>query len=217
MEWYEEEVRALERRLRESPPPAGPVVFYGSSSMRMWDSLADDFPGQTVLNLAFGGSTLAACAWFFQRLVVPCRPRAIVCYAGDNDLGDGRSPAEVLASFRELLERVATGCPEVPFTMLAIKPSPSRWDLADRIRVTNQAMRGELSGCRNRYFIDTFSAMLGSDGRPERSLFLEDGLHVSPAGYRIWSRLLAERAAVYFAGQDPRNPPIVNTKITRLS
>jgi len=207
MEWYEEEVCALERRLRESPPPAGPVVFYGSSSMRLWDSLADDFPGESVLNLAFGGSTLAACAWFFDRLVVPCRPRAIVCYAGDNDLGDGRSPEEVLAFFRDLLGRVAAGCPGVPFSMLAIKPSPSRWDLADRIRVTNEAMRRELSGRENSYFIDTFSAMLGSDGRPERSLFLEDGLHVSPEGYRIWRRLLAERAVEYFARSRSRETP----------
>ena len=217
MEWYEEEVCALERRLRLSPPPAGPLIFYGSSSMRMWDSLAEDFPGERVLNLAFGGSTLAACAWFFERLVVTCRPRAIVCYAGDNDLGDGRSPGEVLASFRELLGKVATGCPEVPFTMLAIKPSPSRWDLADRIRVTNEALRQELSGGEDRYFVDIFPAMLGSDGRPERSLFLEDGLHVSPEGYRIWRRLLAERAADYFAGRESRKPPIVNTKITPLS
>jgi lysophospholipase L1-like esterase len=209
MEWYEEEVCALERRLRGSPPPAGPLVFYGSSSMRLWDSLADDFPQQGVLNLAFGGSTLAACAWFFERLVVPCRPRAIVCYAGDNDLGDGRSPEEVLASFRELLEKVARYCPEAPFTMLAIKPSPSRWDLADRIRTTNEEMRRELSGWKNRYFIDLFPAMLGADGRPDPSLFLEDGLHVSAEGYRIWRMLLAERAADYFGRPEAGSPRLL--------
>jgi lysophospholipase L1-like esterase len=212
MEWYEEEVCALERRLRESPPAAGPLIFYGSSSMRMWDSLADDFPRQGVLNLAFGGSTLAACAWFFERLVVPCRPRAIVCYAGDNDLGDGRRPEEVLASFRELLEKVARSCPQAPFTMLSIKPSPSRWDLADRIRATNEGMRRELSGCDNRYFIDIFSAMLGSGGLPDRRLFLEDGLHVSPEGYRIWRGLLAERAADCFGRPDAGNPRLLTQK-----
>ena len=92
MEWYEQEVSAMEQRLRESPPPDGLVVFYGSSSLRMWESLENDFPTIGVLNLAFGGSTMEACAWFFERLVVPSNPRSIVCYAGDNDLGDGRSP-----------------------------------------------------------------------------------------------------------------------------
>ena len=86
MEWYEQEILAMEQRLREFPPPAGLVVFYGSSSMRMWESLETDFRDVGVLNLAFGGSTLAACVWFFERLIVPRAPRAVVCYAGDNDL-----------------------------------------------------------------------------------------------------------------------------------
>ena len=78
MEWYEQEVQALEQKLRENPPPPGQVVFYGSSSMRMWERLEDDFRDVGVLNLAFGGSTMAACAWFFERLVVPVKPRFIV-------------------------------------------------------------------------------------------------------------------------------------------
>jgi lysophospholipase L1-like esterase len=194
MEWYEEEVSALEQRLREAPPPAGQVAFYGSSSMRMWESLEEELRAVGALNLAFGGSTLEACVWFFERLVVPCQPRAIVCYAGDNDLGDGRTPDEVVASFRELLVKVDTHFPTIPFTMLSIKPSPSRWHLADRIRSTNEAIRRELQGRDGRYYIDIFSAMLGSDGRPNESLFLEDKLHVSPRGYQVWKRLLASRS-----------------------
>ena len=62
--------------------------------------------------------------------------RAIVCYAGDNDLGDGKSPGEVVASFRKLLVKVDACFPSIPFTMLAIKPSPARWQLAEQIRAT---------------------------------------------------------------------------------
>ncbi len=155
---YEQEVRAMEQQLRESPPPAGQVVFYGSSSMRMWESLGDDFRDVGVLNLAFGGSTLAACVRFFERLVLPCNPRSIVCYAGENDLGDGYMPEEVVESFRKLLVKIDSHFPTTPFTMLSIKPSPSRWHLADRIRETNEAIRRELQGRARRYFIDIFSA-----------------------------------------------------------
>ena len=201
MQWYEEEVRALERRLIESPPPKGPVVFYGSSSMRMWESLEDDFRQVGALNLAFGGSTLEACAWFFERLVVPCGPRAMVCYAGDNDLGDGRTPDEVMASFRKLLAKVDAFFPDIPFTMLSIKPSPARWHLKEQIGCSNEAMRRELQGRAAGYFIDIFPAMLGSDGRPDASLFLEDGLHVSLKGYLVWKRLLESRSGEIFAGR----------------
>jgi len=203
MQWYEEEVSALERRLRENPPPAGSVAFYGSSSMRMWDTLEKDLREVGAVNVAFGGSTLEACAWFFERLVLPCAPRAIVCYAGDNDLGDGRSSRETLASFRALLGKVDAHCPDKPFTMLSIKPSPSRWHLADRIRETNASMQREIQGRPGRYFIDLFSAMLATDGRPDGSLFLEDGLHVSPKGYLVWKRALLDRAGEIFAPVEP--------------
>jgi lysophospholipase L1-like esterase len=198
MEWYEQEVLALEQRLREPPPSAGLVAFYGSSSMRMWESLEDDFPDVGVLNLAFGGSTMAACAWFFERLVVPCYPRSIICYAGDNDLGDGRPPHEVVALFRKLLVKVDTHFSTIPFTMLSIKPSPERWHLADQIRYTNEAIRREIQVRDRGYFIDTFSAMLGNDGCPDDSLFLEDGLHVSPKGYLVWKKLLLDRSGDIF-------------------
>lgn len=198
MEWYEQEVREMERRLRDFPPPAGLVAFYGSSSMRMWESLGSDFRDVGVLNLAFGGSTLEACVWFFERLVVPCHPRSIVCYAGDNDLGDGRTPEEVMTSFRKLLAMVDTYFPTIPFTMLSIKPSPARWHLVDQIRYTNEAIRRDIQGRDNGHFIDILSAMLGSDGLPDDSLFLEDGLHVSPKGYLVWKRLLSGRSDEIF-------------------
>ncbi|NVN93135.1 MAG: GDSL family lipase [Desulfuromonadales bacterium] len=198
MEWYEQEVREMEQRRRVSPPPAGLVLFYGSSSIRMWESLEEDFRDVGVLNMAFGGSTLAACVWFFERLVVPCRPRSIICYAGDNDLGDGRMPEDVVVSFRNLLAKVDTHFPQIPFSMLSIKPSPSRWHLSDRIRFINEAIKREMQGRDNRYFIDIHAAMLGSDGQPDNSLFLEDGLHVSQKGYQVWKELLLDRSGEIF-------------------
>ena len=198
MEWYEQEVRELEQRLRESPPQPDRVLFYGSSSLRLWGSLENDFRHVAAINLAFGGSTLEACVWFFDRLVLPCKPRAIICYAGDNDLGDGRSPDEVMTSFRSLLARVDTHFPTIPFTMLSIKPSPSRWHLAREINFTNEAIRRELQGRAGRHFIDFFTTMLGNDGRPDESLFMEDRLHVSPKGYRLWKQLIDNRAGDIF-------------------
>jgi lysophospholipase L1-like esterase len=198
MEWYEQEVRVMERHLQMFPPPAGLVAFYGSSSMRLWESLEVDFHDVGVLNLAFGGSTLEACGYYFDRLVVPCHPRSIVCYAGDNDLGDGRTPDEVMASFRKLLVKVDAHLTEIPFTMLSIKPSPARWHLADQIRYSNEKIRMELLGRDRGHFIDIFSSMLGIDGRPDDTLFLEDGLHVSPKGYQVWKRLLLDRAGEIF-------------------
>src|SRR5580704_6968183 len=148
MQWYEAEVRALERasafRVNGNRPP----VFYGSSSIRLWDTLAEDFDPH-VLNLGFGGSTLEACDHFFNRLVPPVHPRSLLLYAGDNDLGDGRTPEQVFASFRSLADKVAALPGGVPFGFVSIKPSPARGGIIDRIRRLNALVRSSIGSLPN--------------------------------------------------------------------
>ena len=78
-----------------TPPPAGAVVFVGSSSIRFWTTLAEDFPGIPTINRGFGGSELADSVFYADRLVIPYRPRLVVLFAGTNDLWAGKSPEAV--------------------------------------------------------------------------------------------------------------------------
>ena len=189
MNWYEEEVHAIERAPGGCTP--GAVIFYGSSSFRLWTTLAEDLAPWPIINRAFGGSTLAACVHFFERLVVPCAPRSLVCYAGDNDLGDGQSPAAVLDSFRALLTKVDRCIGSIPLAVLSIKPSPARWHLREQIGSVNTAMRGMLAERARSIYIDVATPMLGHDGTPRLELYAADGLHLSQAGYRLWTRIIA--------------------------
>lgn len=191
VEWYEEEVRALERARAERPAPPHPFVFYGSSSFRLWESLADDFPMLKPINLGFGGSTLAACVWFFERLVVPYRPRYLIVYAGDNDLGDGQQPADVVGSFRALMHKIVIHLGSIPVAFVSIKPSPARMGLFDSIVQTNATICGDIAERDGYYYVDIFHPMLDRAGRPRPELYAEDGLHLSPAGYRVWTQVLS--------------------------
>jgi lysophospholipase L1-like esterase len=188
MEWYEAEVRDLVARLA-ARPVSDPAVVYGSSSIRLWTTLAADLANQRTVNAAFGGSTLEACAFFFERIVPPLKPASLLVYAGDNDLGDGRSPEHVLTSFRELAAKVEDQCGPIPFGFISIKPSPARNGLLDSIRRANELIRADIERLPHGFFVPLFDAML-LDGRPRPELFLEDGLHLSPAGYELWTRLL---------------------------
>jgi lysophospholipase L1-like esterase len=197
MDWYEDEVRGLEAAVRDRPPPPAGVAFYGSSSVRLWHTLAADFPGQAVVNLGFGGSTLAACAHFFPRLVPPCRPRAVVLYAGDNDLGDGRAPEDVLAALRSLVGRFAAALPAARLAVLAIKPSLARWHLQPRIVEANRLFAAELAGRPGARYVDVHAPMLGPDGRPRTDLYAADGLHLSAAGYRVWAGVIGRERWIF--------------------
>jgi lysophospholipase L1-like esterase len=190
MEWYEAEVRQLVQGLKHRAMPEQPAVFYGSSSIRMWTDLTADLKDSRALNLGFGGSTLEACVYFFERLVPPVHPASLVVYAGDNDLGDGRSPDQVLRSFQMLTTLVRRWLPNAPFGFMSIKPSPARSTLSRPIVRANELIQREIEKCPRAYYIDIFDAMLDAQGKPQRLLFLDDGLHLSRAGYKLWADLL---------------------------
>ena len=191
-EWYEAEVRALERKRETEPVIEAPIVFYGSSSIRLWTTLKQDFPGMPAVNVGFGGSTLRACSYFFDRLVVPYRPKAIIVYAGDNDLGDGQTAEDVFVSYQMLWGKSRQFFGPISFSYISIKPSIARWAIDNRIRRANAMIHQEMEGRDSTYWIDIYEAMLGADGKPRRELYEADGLHLSPAGYRLWTeRVLA--------------------------
>lgn len=189
MQWYEPEVQDLERTVVARVNGNHPPVFYGSSSIRLWSTLAEDVDPH-VLNLGFGGSTLEACRYFFQRLVPPVHPRSLLLYAGDNDLGDGHSPDATFADFRRLADQVFATLGAIPFGFVSVKISPARYAIGDRIRRFNELVRVEIESRPSGYYVDACPAMLDQSGKPRAELFLADGLHLSRQGYRLWGRLL---------------------------
>lgn len=190
MFWYEDEVKALESRahLYKHQPS---TLFYGSSSIRLWPDLPADFRDINAVNLGFGGSTLAACVWFFERIVAPCNARAIVVYAGDNDLGDGRHPEEVFIFFQQLAVKITEHFGDIPCYFVSIKPSLLRWNLIDALKYTNNIIASEIiKRDHNWTFIDIFQPMLQKDGYPDRKYFDKDGLHLSKEGYVLWKSVI---------------------------
>ncbi|WP_342646963.1 GDSL-type esterase/lipase family protein [Mucilaginibacter sp. CSA2-8R] len=193
MHWYEDEVKALEKKIRELPYQPE-TLFYGSSSIRLWSSLNDDFMAYKPINLGFGGSTLAACVWFFDRLMVQLNPKRLVVYAGDNDLSDGRNPEEVFIFFEQLVVKAQQRFGNLPCYYISIKPSPSRWHLADQFRYANNLIESEIIKQDNNWrFINIFEAMLDADHNPKKEYYGADFLHMNPKGYELWTQLITQQ------------------------
>lgn len=190
MYWYEEEVKRLERdRHKEGYDPE--IIFYGSSSIRLWNSLHLDFPDKKIANMGFGGSTLAACVWFFERIMMDYQPGTLIIYAGDNDLGDGRNPEEIFIFFQQIMVKASRQFGPIPCYFISLKPSLSRWHMADQFRYTNNLIESEIIKCdANWKFVDVFKKMLNKTGQPEPAFYTEDGLHLSVQGYQLWKEVL---------------------------
>ena len=189
---FESEVTALEARLSQSPISSSPVVFYGSSSIRLWKSLQQDFSGYAVLNCGFGGSRLTDCVRYANRLVLPRKPSALVIYAGDNDLAGGAPPERVLQSFKQLFAIFRTYSPSIPIAFVSVKPSPARMIFLPSILKLNQLVEDFLKTQPETEYIDVCSDMLGQDRKPIQSLFVSDQIHLSPAGYQILRKEIGE-------------------------
>ncbi|MDX9749439.1 MAG: GDSL-type esterase/lipase family protein [Paludibacter sp.] len=171
--------------------PSGVVLFTGSSTFTMWNSLATDFPESKVLNRAFGGSMMTDLIYYFGQVVAPYTPRQVVLYEGDNDLHETSKTPE------EFMEEVVTMCrminiyyPNARILLVSIKPSPSRTSSFSKYRTANTLMQEYAAKYAHIDFADTWTPMLKTDGNPETSYFLSDMLHMNASGYAVWKNVL---------------------------
>ena len=194
-ERWEPVIAAFEAQDRELPPQPGGTMFLGSSSIRFWDLERwfpeSRFPGLRTTNRGFGGSQIVDSLHYLDRIVWPHRPSTIVFYAGDNDIAAGKSAATVAADFAELSRRVWVELPGTRLIYVAVKPSLARWQLAPEMRAANALIAAAAEGESRLTFLDIDTPMIGDDGRPRPEIFVEDGLHLSDDGYRLWTDLLA--------------------------
>jgi len=186
---WENDIQAFEASDRTNAPPSNAILFVGSSSIRLWKTLAEDFPEWPVINRGFGGSQVADSVAFVDRIVTPYRPRQIVLYAGDNDLAAERTPEQIEADFKTFVRRVHKRLPRCWITFIAIKPSPARQALIEKARAANERVREATRAHPRLSFVDIFTPMLGTDGQPRPELFMADKLHLNAEGYRLWTQL----------------------------
>jgi lysophospholipase L1-like esterase len=172
-------------------PAQGGVVFVGSSSIRKWTSLSVDFPSITTLNRGFGGSELSDSVFYVDRVVIPYAPRLVVVYAGENDLQVGKSAEALLDDFKAFCAKIHRALPKTNIIFLSIKESPSRAKIRDKVLLANKLIAAECAKDSRRTFVDVATPMLDAEGKTRPELFIADQLHMQPAGYAIWTKVLA--------------------------
>ena len=173
------------------PHPAGGVLFVGSSSIRLWSNLEDQFKDlPVVIKRGFGGSQLSDCVKNLSRLVLRYRPHTVLVYAGDNDLAAGTAPQEVLHRFTAFVDGVHRELPQTRIVYISIKPSPSRIRLLSKIREANTLIEDYADNADEVDYIDVFTPMLDASGQPRAELFRDDALHLNAQGYALWKRII---------------------------
>lgn len=196
---WEKEIAAFEAQDREHPPARGGVLFIGSSTIRLWKTLARDFPRHHVINRGFGGSQIVDATHFAERIIFPYEPGVIFLRSGGNDIHAGKTPEQVFAEYRAFVVKVHKRLPRTQIVYISLCPAPARWAERDANRRLNTLI-GEYARRRPYLkYVETYDMTLGPNGEAREELFVEDRLHLNAEGYR----LLAERVRPFMP---PLNP-----------
>jgi lysophospholipase L1-like esterase len=186
---WEKEVAAYEAKDKTNPPPKDPLVFTGASMIRKWTSLAQDFPGQPVLNRGVGGSEIVDITHFADRIIFPYQPRMIFFRSGGNDIHNGKSVEQVFNDYKEFVATVHARLPETDIVFISLSPSIARWEQHDKEKQLNDLVKAFSLGTSNLKYCEDYDIVLGPDGQPRPELFVADKQHFNAEGYK----LLAER------------------------
>jgi lysophospholipase L1-like esterase len=187
---YAADIAQFRENDKLNPPPANAILFAGSSSFTLWKDVQDYFPGYTIINRGFGGSTLLDQIHYINEIVFPYNPAQIVIYCGENDFAasDTVTAEMVFDRFKKYFYMIREKLPDTRITYVSMKPSPSRCNLAMNFIFANGQIHSFLDAQSNAGFVDIWDAMLDEKGQPDASLFLEDRLHMNAKGYRIWQK-----------------------------
>ncbi len=183
-----EDVQAIKRYDKVYAPPKDPILFTGSSSIRLWNNLSEQFKRYTVLNRGIGGAVNKDIDRYVEDIIVPYKPKQIILYIGENDIISVPNGDSVFAGFQRLFLHIRSLLPDVPVAYISIKPSPSREKFLPIAIRANQLIKAYLLTQPKAGYIDIFSAMLDKKGNMRPELFREDLLHMKPEGYAIWHK-----------------------------
>jgi lysophospholipase L1-like esterase len=186
---FAKEIQAFADWDSKNAVPAEPILFVGSSSIRLWRT-HESFPNLPVVNRGFGGSQISDVIHFADQVVFPYHAKVIVFYAGNNDIAAGKSAQRVFEDWRKFVGLVRARQPGTRMVFLAINPSRSRWKFWPEVQKANGLIAEFCKNDPHLTFADCTTLFLGPDGQPDSSLFINDQLHLNAKGYAAWTKAL---------------------------
>lgn len=190
--WALPEIEAFEQLDATTDYPEDAILFIGSSSIRLWKTLAEDMAPYPVIQRGYGGAHFRDLVFFTERILADHALSMVVCFVANDISGSPKdgSPKEVLNLFKLFVKQVRKKHPSIPILQIAVTPTLSRWDYWNEINQVNQLMKSYCEKTSNLYFVDTVPPYLDAAGQPKPEWFVEDQLHLNAKGYEVWNGLI---------------------------
>ena len=194
---WEPHIKQLELKDQYENIPDDYILYLGSSSIRLWDSIHQDMTPYKSVKRGYGGAHFYDLIHFTERLVTPHRDaKAIVCFVANDLTGiwdnpkTKVTPKQVKRLYVYFTKQIRAIAPDTPIFLIEITPTQSRWNIWDKTVKANDLMEAYCNTRNNMYFISTSEQFLNEEGLPRTELFIEDQLHLNRDGYRLWSQII---------------------------
>jgi lysophospholipase L1-like esterase len=188
---WEDDIIAFDQLDAQQAPPQDAVVFVGSSSIRLWENLAQDMAPLPIIQRGFGGSRMQDVLHYADRLITRYRPSQVVIFVGSNDINVSDTPMDAVPLIRDGLEQliriISASRADTRIFYIDITATPYAWEKQAAIVAANAATREVCEQHPQVQCIATQDLFLDADGEPKGKLFVFDGLHLSPEGYALWT------------------------------
>lgn len=183
---------AFESEDRAQGYPERSILFMGSSSIRLWSTLAEDMAPYKTIKRGFGGSSLPDVIFYADRILARHTPSAVVLFIANDITGNtaDKSPQQVARDYAQLLRIIRDRHADVPVFVVAITPTRSRWKVWPQIKRANEEISEMVKQFAGVTFIPTEKYFMNENGQPDDKLFIADQLHLSASGYAVWTSVI---------------------------
>jgi hypothetical protein len=189
---WENDIQTFEQLDKSENYRNDAILFTGSSSIKLWSSLANDMAPYPVIQRGYGGARLSDFVVYADRIIAPHSCRAIVIFIANDITGNvqDKHPEEVARLVGSVLRTIRKSHPDTPVFWIAVTPTPSRWNVWPEIKKANRLIKDICDNQKNTYFIKTDFAFLNEKGVPKDELFRDDKLHLTEKGYAVWTEII---------------------------
>jgi hypothetical protein len=189
---WDKDIQKFEQLDKSEKYPDDAILFAGSSSIRLWNTLEKDMSPYHIIQRGYGGAKLSDFAVYADRIFSPHKCKTIVIFIANDIIGTAqdRTPEEVAALFRNVLKTIRKSHPSTPVFWIAVTPTPLRWKVWPEIQKANVLIKNICEQKKNTYFIKTDFAFLDEKGIPVDELFRNDKLHLTEKGYAVWTDII---------------------------
>jgi hypothetical protein len=181
------EIKAFDA-LNKAGLPKDPILFYGSSSIRLWENIQTDLTPLSVVRRGYGGASLHDASYFAKRVLYPIDYRALVLFIGNDIWGNefDKTPAEMRKLMKYIIGVSRKHRPNAEIFLIEVTHVPARAHLMAEWDAANEMLKELAKSNDDLHFIRTKDLYVKPNGEIRAELFRDDDIHQNDQGYELW-------------------------------